>query len=142
MPTYQTLSVKQPWAELIASGRKTIEMRTWRTSYRGELLIAASSSPKSYELEGRRLPAGVTVCLVELTDIREFTIDDLPAAGYEGHELFKAQNLWKAELGMNLCGTTVYAWLLARPRRVEPVPLKGRLHIFPVDLPAPLKLTK
>lgn len=138
MPAYHTLSVKQPWAELIASGRKTIEMRTWRTSYRGELLITASSSPRNFPLEGARLPSGVAVCLVDLVDIQEFTIDDLPAAGYEGHELFKARNRWKAGLDMNLSDAPVYGWRLARPRRVEPVPIKGRLHIFMTEFPAPL----
>ncbi|MCD6364478.1 MAG: ASCH domain-containing protein, partial [Planctomycetes bacterium] len=27
--------IKQPWAELVASGRKTLEVRTWRTRHRG-----------------------------------------------------------------------------------------------------------
>jgi len=30
----KTLTVRQPWANLIASGRKTIETRTWSTNYR------------------------------------------------------------------------------------------------------------
>jgi hypothetical protein len=37
------LSVKQPWAGFIADGRKTIETRTWKTDYRGPLLICASA---------------------------------------------------------------------------------------------------
>lgn len=40
----KALSVKQPWAELIDSGRKTIETRTWHTKYRGPLLICASQT--------------------------------------------------------------------------------------------------
>ena len=35
------LSVRQPWAWLLFNG-KDIENRTWRTSYRGPLLIHAS----------------------------------------------------------------------------------------------------
>ena len=38
----KTLSVRQPWAWLIVSGYKDVENRTWRTSYRGPLLIHAS----------------------------------------------------------------------------------------------------
>lgn len=82
MPIYKTLSIKQPWAHLILTGRKTLEMRTWRTAYRGELLIAASSQPKNFQLDGMRLPSGVAICLVDLVDIREFGIDDLAEAGY------------------------------------------------------------
>jgi ASCH domain-containing protein len=31
------LSVRQPWAELILTGRKKIELRTWTTDHRGPL---------------------------------------------------------------------------------------------------------
>lgn len=37
------LSIKQPYADLIPSGKKTIENRRWATRYRGEFLIHASS---------------------------------------------------------------------------------------------------
>src|SRR5262245_51718031 len=36
------LSLKQPWAALLASGRKTIEVRKWPTARRGRILIHAS----------------------------------------------------------------------------------------------------
>jgi ASCH domain len=36
------LSIKQPWASLIVHGLKDIENRTWRTNYRGPLLVHAS----------------------------------------------------------------------------------------------------
>ncbi len=36
------LSLKQPYAELIVSGKKAIELRTWNTKFRGEFLIHAS----------------------------------------------------------------------------------------------------
>ncbi|WP_430611554.1 ASCH domain-containing protein [Flavobacterium sp. JP2137] len=38
----KALSIKQPWAELIALGIKNIENRTWKTSFRGRFLIHAS----------------------------------------------------------------------------------------------------
>lgn len=42
------LTLYQPWATLIALRAKTIETRSWRTWYRGDLLIhAARSFPKS-----------------------------------------------------------------------------------------------
>ena len=40
----KTLSVKQPYASFICHGIKTIENRTWKTDYRGKLLIHASGS--------------------------------------------------------------------------------------------------
>jgi ASCH domain len=39
----RVLSVRQPFADLIVSGCKPIENRSWRTPYRGPLLIHAAS---------------------------------------------------------------------------------------------------
>lgn len=33
------ISIRQPWAELILSGKKTVELRSWSTEYRGSLWI-------------------------------------------------------------------------------------------------------
>lgn len=38
----RALSVKQPWADLIVSGLKDIENRTWKTNFRGRIYIHAS----------------------------------------------------------------------------------------------------
>lgn len=37
----KALTLHQPWATLVASGVKTIETRSWQTSYRGPLAIHA-----------------------------------------------------------------------------------------------------
>src|SRR5437879_10658243 len=39
------LSLKQPWATLLAHGRKTIEVRRWPTKQRGRILIHAARIP-------------------------------------------------------------------------------------------------
>jgi len=44
-PTHYALSLKQPWAALLVAGRKTVEVRTWRTGRRGSVLIHASKRP-------------------------------------------------------------------------------------------------
>ncbi|EGZ6857670.1 ASCH domain-containing protein [Cronobacter sakazakii] len=40
----KALSIRQPWAWLIANGYKDIENRSWRTNYRGPVLIHASAA--------------------------------------------------------------------------------------------------
>lgn len=67
------LSIKEPFASLIADGRKTIETRTWSTHYRGPLLICASSKPKI-------LGAGLALCIVTLYDVRKMRPEDATAA--------------------------------------------------------------
>ena len=44
----KTLSIRQPYASLICRGIKTIENRSWTTSYRGKLLIHASGKPLAW----------------------------------------------------------------------------------------------
>jgi hypothetical protein len=39
----KALTVKQPWAYLICAGIKDIENRTWKTNFRGRILIHAGA---------------------------------------------------------------------------------------------------
>ena len=38
----KAITLWQPWASMVAAGEKTVETRTWRTSYRGRLAIHAA----------------------------------------------------------------------------------------------------
>ena len=40
----KVLSIKEPWATLIINGYKEYEFRTWKTNYRGKILIHASKN--------------------------------------------------------------------------------------------------
>jgi hypothetical protein len=77
----KALSVRQPWADCIAEGEKTIEVRSWQTKHRGVIAIHASSRPDTdigEYTEG--LPLGVVVCTVEIIDCRPLAIADCDAA--------------------------------------------------------------
>src|SRR5882672_2480780 len=75
------ISIKQPWASLIASGAKDVENRTWSTRYRGPVLIHASQradNVTSEEIEQRCgvrppavLPLGGIVGLAEIVDCKK-----------------------------------------------------------------------
>jgi hypothetical protein len=62
------LTVRQPWANLIMSGEKTIEYRSWGTTYRGELWIHAA---QAVDDPGAAvdLPRGVILGRVQLVDV-------------------------------------------------------------------------
>lgn len=38
----KAISIRQPWAQLIVLGIKDIENRSWRTKYRGKVIVHAS----------------------------------------------------------------------------------------------------
>ena len=110
----KALTVRQPHADRIRRGVKTLEIRSWITHYRGPLLICAGA--RADDAEGRKLPLGVTLCQVDLVDVRPWRRQDAREACAR----------WQKGL---------YAWVLARPRAVPMRPLKGRLGLFeaPVD---------
>src|SRR6266576_2450647 len=99
----KALSIKQPWANLIASGQKTIETREWATTYRGPILLVSSKVPK---IE----PAGCAVAVAELIDCRPMTKADELAA--------------KCPIYPN-----AFAWILCNVKAIEPFPVKGQLGI-------------
>lgn len=106
----KAISVKQPWANLIASNKKTIETRTWETKYRGPLLIVSSKKPDIK-------PAGCAVAVANLVDCHKMTKADEKAACcavYDG----------------------AYSWVLENVRGIkDPFPVKGALKLFNVSVP-------
>ena len=71
----KTLSLKQPFAELVASGKKKIELRKWSTKFRGKFLIHASKIPdkkamKRFDFRG--LLCGFIVGKATLIDVKDY----------------------------------------------------------------------
>lgn len=54
----KVLTIRQPWASLIIEGYKMFEFRSWKTNYRGEILIHAGQgvdrdAMKMIEIKGK-----------------------------------------------------------------------------------------
>lgn len=74
------LGVRQPWADLIVRGLKTIEVRSTDTGVRGRVYIYASRRPSElpdaaaaaakFDLDVATLPQGVIVGMAELVESR------------------------------------------------------------------------
>ena len=47
----KVLTLKQPWATLISEGIKVYEFRSWKTNYRGKILIHAGCGIEKEELK-------------------------------------------------------------------------------------------
>ncbi len=119
----KALSVRQPWASLIACGEKTVECRSWKTAYRGPLVICASGRDCRLE-DGLVLPGGVALCVVELVDIRPMTKGDLAGACMDDVTPQEQAQILKN-----------YAWHIRLLHEIEMVPVKGKLHVFDVEIP-------
>lgn len=125
----KALTLSQPWAELVAAGRKRYETRSWSTKYRGPLVIHAaakgSSGISAVVLRAMaaswgfdpRVPFGAAVAVCELVDVHPVE-EVYPRIGAE-----------EREFGDYSPGR--YAWELAGVRRLEtPVPARGALGLW------------
>ena len=135
----KAISIKQPFAGLIATGQKTLETRTWSTDYRGPLLICSgakshdlfacfdfksgmlglknNSAKDTFDLDKKiAWVFGQALCVVDLVGVRPF-------------EYFKSDE------NKACCDwySGSFAWKLENPRLIEPFDVKGKLRLFEVD---------
>mgnify|MGYP000099681018 CR=1 FL=1 len=120
------ITIKQPWAHLIAEGFKDIENRAWKTDFRGKLGIHVGKSMtdindslivKLIEREHIPLPSieslknqqGFIIATVDLTRIER-----------------DSTNFW-AIPGQ-------FHWKLESPQKIEPVAAIGKLGLWNFDL--------
>lgn len=92
-PVY-ALSIKQPWAALLAAGLKTVEVRRWPTARRGRILLHAArvsdDRPEVWQLVPEALRAaacqtGGIVGACELTDCVAYRSKEAFAADQARH---------------------------------------------------------
>jgi len=106
----RALSVRQPFAELILRGIKTVEVRSRRTHVRGRVYVYASRTrdnpgdearvSRKHRIDVDALPRGVLVGTVEIVDCSPLRRPDSKAAGFAITD-----------------PAGLFAWHLARPRR-------------------------
>lgn len=112
------LSIRQPWAWLIANGHKDIENRSWPTAFRGPFLIHAS----------RRHDATYAGQFAELLDaIRlpdSFEYGGIVGVAHVVACVSESASPW-------FCGPYGFVIKAAKPLPLTPLP--GRLGFFAVD---------
>jgi activating signal cointegrator 1 len=119
------LSIRQPWVELILQGRKTIEVRTWSTSHRGELWLHAgqrvdNQACAKHHISGTGLVLGAIVGAVDVEDCFRFDAQTW-------------HSLRKAHLNIVPFDERYYGWQLRNPRRISPVSYRGTLGLMNVS---------
>ncbi len=115
----KVLSLKQPFAELVVSGRKTIELRNWNTKFRGEFLVHASKSSDKDAMKRfgfENLPLGAIVGKSKLIDVKEYH-NELE------HNRDKDKHLADSSWGR-------FGFVLKDSERTEPILAKGNLGFW------------
>ncbi len=140
------ISLKQPWASLVAMRLKRFETRSWRTNYRGPLVVCSSKSiapPEEFHPDIRdiiaaafpqtllrhgawavyeSLPFGKALCVVDLVDC--IRAEDLQDSEIVAEKQFG--NFAPGRFVFKLANMRVFQ---------EPWPIKGSLGIFNMELP-------
>lgn len=126
----KVLSLIEPGATLIKEGKKTIETRSWKTTYRGELYIHASSRKTIYMPETLKLipnipmSYGYIICKCKLVD-----------CVYMDEKFIDGIKKNKQEYLCGIYSLGRYAWILEDIEVLDkPIPAKGQLNIWTYDI--------
>lgn len=110
------LAIRQPWAWAIVAGAKDVENRSWKTDYRGPVVIQASSNKvvvnrlaKTHELRPREFAYSALIGVADLVDI-------VPLS---------------EELEANPWAWGPHCWIFRNARAFHrSIPLKGKLNLY------------
>ncbi|MBQ9657740.1 MAG: ASCH domain-containing protein [Clostridia bacterium] len=124
----KVLSIREPWASLIINGYKEYEFRTWKTNYRGKILIHASRNIEKdniirFEEIDLVYKPGFIIGEAELVDCIPVTKD------FEDDLIKKDELVYGASRDRG-----GYAWKLKNIRRINPKEVKGKLGLWNYDI--------
>jgi hypothetical protein len=141
------LTLRQPWASLVALEAKRIETRSWRTSYRGWLAIHAGITlPKAERLLCEQEPFRAALLRDTALDPALPLAVQLPrgsiiAVVWLDSCLPMETIEWpdKPERSFGDYAPGRYAWYLSQVHRLpQPIPARGALGLWRVEIPVAL----
>lgn len=137
----KAITIKQPWATLIALGEKKFETRSWQTKHRGPIAIHASKSIDKDACDDvwikgvlaergitsyKELPTGVVLAKAELTECHKVTLnfcDDVAVT--------TGPTIDGLEMKFGDYTEGRYAWEMANIKELsEPIQAKGQLSLW------------
>lgn len=122
----KTITIKQPWATLIAKGYKEYEFRTWKTKYRGDILIHAGKSVdkeamKRFEKYNLEYPLGCIIAKAKMTDCVRVNDEFLKIMQAKNFDVYK---------GMNKYIEKGYGFKMENVEEIKHIPVKGSLSLW------------
>ena len=126
----KVLTIKQPWATLIMQGYKKYEFRSWKTKYRGDLLIHAG---KAYDKEAMKrlakylpksIPTGKILGKVTLVDCVKISLEFKRILQEENKDIY-TKSSFEEKYGWKLENVEVFE---------EPIEAKGHLSLWEYNI--------
>lgn len=124
----KVLTLRQPWATLVAEGIKKYEFRSWKTKYRGKVLIHAGAGIdkediKKYENMNLEFPSKKIMAIAEIEDCLELD-EQLNKKIIEENNIAYGNKI-----------RTGYAWKLKNVKKINyDKKINGQLGLWNYDL--------
>lgn len=123
----KVITIKQPFASMIAAGIKEYEFRTWKTKYRGEILIHAGKgidkkAMKKFEKYGLEYPSGCIIAKVNLSDCIKVDNEFRGILSEKNADVYSSiikHTEWEG-----------YGFQIDSVEKIGPIPAKGKLGIW------------
>ncbi len=128
----KALSLRQPWAWLVATGIKDVENRTWRTTFRGRFYIHAG---KSSEIKVQGLGDDWIIQRLASGDVTRYWNARLDRGAIIGEATLVDCQFRFPDENDNLYSRWsepgLYGFIIADPKLyAEPIPWRGALNFF------------
>ena len=126
----KVITIKQPFASLIASNIKKYEFRTWKTNYRGKILIHAAktvdnNAMKKFEKYNLDYPTGCIIAIASITDC--IKVDD------DFRKILKSENDLVYSNIIKNKEWNGYGFKLEKISKIEPIKVGGKLSLWEYD---------
>lgn len=143
----KAITIRQPWATLIAIGEKRFETRGWQTKHRGELAIHAGKqidkeACEEYEIMAAlarhgymadNLPTGSVIAVTKLEECWEVSrcLRGDVVLEKDGGNTMREDPVSKKEKTFGWFDDGRYAWELGDVKQLpEPIPAEGKLSLW------------
>lgn len=128
----KVITIKQPWATLIAEGYKEYEFRTWKTNYRGDILIHAGKGIDKDAVErfkylnleypsGQIIAKAVIIDCIKVDDELRRKLKEKDPIVYKG-VISKTSKDWDG-----------YGFKIENVEKIEPIKINGKLSLWDYD---------
>jgi len=123
----KVITIKQPFATLISEGLKEYEFRTWKTKYRGDILIHAGLGVNKKAMEkfahlNLEYPSGCIIAKATLTDCVNIDAKARKMLSKKNYEIYSKvinDHEWQG-----------YGFRLENVEKITPIPIKGKLSLW------------
>lgn len=122
----KVITIKQPWATLIVEGYKRFEFRSWKTNYRGNILIHAGKGIDKEAMERLKkylpdeIPIGKIIGKATLTDCVPMSKDFADMLSKENNDIYTTHSFSRN-----------YGFKLENVEKLDnPIEIRGQLGLW------------